>query len=564
MKNSVFLCAVILALQMGTSRGELTNKIEIQSVAVGNKNLTVPENKSVNLGIFPPNVTFRFGPPTNSHESAVRVRYKLEGYDTNWNEGGSEMYLAIRFYDEAGTRTDQQFFYVRHHSADWNGSLKDSPLAHRRETITVPAKATHASVVISSAGPPDTVGIYVVSDLELLQISSDNATSVLMRDPLNHQSNSYEDEHPPPGWTRDGITPGMAKIVNVGNDLATKAFAILDDSLIGHAEWRTVREGLAPVSPGSKLTIEWNEMYSMGIGGLRFARYGALPTGTYQFHVVGLNLMGETIGDEASLTVLVAPPFWRAIWFWILSVVVLFIVTLATTRYVTWNNLQREMLQLKSQQALERERLRIANNIHDDLGARVTQISMLAAMAKDNTSFSEAARNEFDQISLMTRELVSALYETVWAVDPENDNLDALGNYICQMVNQLCNRAPIRCRFHFGDMPREIEIPSNVRHNISLAIKEAVHNVIKHAKATEVTVTVEFSEADLTISVHDNGCGFAIADNNRGNGLKNIKRRLESIGGLTMFESKMKHGTTVHLKLTIAHPNNTPRDEKLG
>jgi len=91
---------------------------------------------------------------------------------------------------------------------------------------------------------------------------------------------------------------------------------------------------------------------------------------------------------------------------------------------------------------LEQERLRIAHDIHDDLGARVTQISLLSAMSQENTSFPEKARADFDKVSKMSRELVSALYETVWAVNPENDNLEALGNYVCQMVNNCANRQP--------------------------------------------------------------------------------------------------------------------------
>ena len=150
--------------------------------------------------------------------------------------------------------------------------------------------------------------------------------------------------------------------------------------------------------------------------------------------------------------------------------------------------MRREMVRLKQQRALEQERLRIAHDIHDDLGARVTQISLLSAMAQDNPAFPEKARADFDKISKMSRELVSALYETVWAVNPENDNLDALGNYLCQMVKQLCERTPLRCRFHVLDLPHEVQVSSQTRHNISMAVKEAVHNIIKHAKASEVTI----------------------------------------------------------------------------
>jgi signal transduction histidine kinase len=200
---------------------------------------------------------------------------------------------------------------------------------------------------------------------------------------------------------------------------------------------------------------------------------------------------------------------------------------------------------------LEQERLRIAHDIHDDLGARVTQISLLSAMAQENPAFPEKARADFDKVSKMSRELVSALYETVWAVNPENDNLEALGNFLCQMVKQLCEQTQLRCRFHVMDLPHQIQVSSQTRHNISLAVKEAVHNIIKHAGASEVTIRMFYSDGFLDVSVHDDGTGFAPADNISGNGLSNMRQRLHNVGGSCFVESASGQGTTVRMRLRI-------------
>jgi signal transduction histidine kinase len=213
--------------------------------------------------------------------------------------------------------------------------------------------------------------------------------------------------------------------------------------------------------------------------------------------------------------------------------------------------MRSEMLYLKSQQALESERVRIAHDIHDDLGARVTQISLLSAMSGDNAGFPEKARADFGRISEMCRELVSALYETVWAVNPENDNLDALGTYLCQMVSQLCERTQLSCRNYVSDLPRDVQISSQARHNISMAVKEAVHNIIKHAAASEVVLKIEFKEGILQISIKDDGRGFQLADPAAGHGLANMKRRLADIGGECSIESYAQKGTVVHLQWTI-------------
>jgi signal transduction histidine kinase len=243
-------------------------------------------------------------------------------------------------------------------------------------------------------------------------------------------------------------------------------------------------------------------------------------------------------------------------------VAVIFVAASAAgARYRTAYKLRRELQRLEQQRELEQERLRIARDIHDDLGARVTQISLLSAMAPDHPGFPQNARADFDRISRMSRDLVSALYETVWAVNPENDNLSALGNYLRQVTSQLCELAQLRCRLYIPALPRDVLVSSQTRHNITMAVKEAVHNAIKHASASEVTVRVTFAESWLTVSIQDNGCGFQAAGLPSGNGLANMKRRLEDLGGNCVVESQPGRGTSVHLRLMIgsAEPNDSQK-----
>jgi signal transduction histidine kinase len=411
---------------------------------------------------------------------------------------------------------------------------------------------------MSSAGPPDAVGIYVVANLVLSKSSAKLAPELLIQSPFDHQFIDTSNNPALSAWTRDGITPSMAKIIKFGQEPEQRAFAIVDDSLTSHAEWHTAKGSAPKVSPGEQLVVEWNEMYSIGIGRLHQAAYQDLPTGMYHFHVVGLNDMGIPSGAEAVLTMSVPPVFWKTSWFWSGLLIAFFIVVAGSWRYVALQKMRREMLHLKNQQALELERLRIAHDIHDDLGARVTQISLFSAMSQGESDFSEKARANFEQISQMSRELIAALYQTVWAVNPENDNLDALGDYICQMVHQLCDRVQFRCRFQMGDLPREVQVSSQIRHNVSMAVKEAVHNVIKHAMASEVKITVEFTGQLLTVCIQDDGCGFKPSNNIAGNGLGNMKRRLADVGGSCSIESCPGRGTMVRLGLTLPPTDTNP------
>src|SRR6266705_1403676 len=209
------------------------------------------------------------------------------------------------------------------------------------------------------------------------------------------------------------------------------------------------------ISPGDHLVVEWNEMFSLGMGDIRVAHYDSLPPGKFRFRVAEITALGVPTGAEASLAVIVPLPFWKQAWFWAMTFLLATAILIVLARYIIRQRMRAEILRLENQRALEQERLRIAHDIHDDLGARVTQISLLSALAQENASFPEKARADFDKVSKMSRELVSALYETVWAVNPENDNLEALGNYVCQMVKQLCERTPLRCRFHVLDLPNE-------------------------------------------------------------------------------------------------------------
>jgi signal transduction histidine kinase len=529
---------------------ELTNTLEIQSVSVNGKSLPFRGKENIRLGSFPENVVFGFG-SANGGKPPLRVRYTLEGFENIWHEASTEMALTVRFYNNSGDQISQNIYNVKGESAGWTGSLKSSLLAHRRETLVVPPQATRLLIVISSAGPPDSVGIYVVANLTVLKSSGSQGNVVLLQSPFDNDHGEHTNDDLPAGWMHDGTRPSMAKIVKFGQDPQTKAFAIIDEDQTSHGEWHNILESAPGVTPGDSLVVEWNEMYSIGSGSFHEAIYDQLSPGNYMFRVRGLDVMGQLTGVEASVGIFVPQPFWKTPWFWGIVVIAITAVMVGISRYFVWHRMRREMVRLKQQRALEQERLRIAHDIHDDLGARVTQISLLSAMSQENPAFPEKARADFDKVSKMARELVSALYETVWAVNPENDNLEALGNYLCQMVKQLCERTPLRCRFHVLDLPQGIQVSSQTRHNISMAVKEAVHNIIKHSKASEVTIRMAFADGILDVSVHDDGVGFQPADNISGNGLTNMKQRLQNIGGNCFIESQTGQGTTVRMRLQI-------------
>jgi signal transduction histidine kinase len=524
------------------------NRVEIDAVAVQGEPLSWRPGKELSLGAFPENILFTFGPATNATPPPMRLRYKLEGYDPEWLDGDADMFMLIRFYDEMGEQVGQQFFDAKGQSAGWKGTPGNSRLTHRNETVAVPPGSVKLQVTISSGGPPSTVGLFAVESLTISRLPTTNsAPEVLLRSPFQGQT---DQEGPnPPGWARAGTRPSMAKILKL-DDPPSEAFAIDDVDVLGHAEWHTLLDSSAPrVKPGDNLLLEWNEFYTMGLI-VREAHYAALPAGKYRFRVAEVSPLGVPTGSEASLVVRVPLPFWQLTWFWATAVGVLSGGTAFGVRYHTWLRMRAEMIEMRHQRALEQDRLRIARDIHDDLGARVTQISLISAVAQEK-AIPDEARTEFDRISRLCREIVSAMYDTVWAVNPENDNLDEMVNHVCQKAHELCQQAQIRCRVDVCELPEQIPLSSQTRHNVMMTVKEALHNVIKHARATEVTVRVVFDAKWLDISITDNGCGFPSATALSGNGLVNMNRRMRDIAGSCQVESQPGEGASVRLRLSI-------------
>ena len=534
-----------------SSRIETNALLEIRSLAVDGSPVPLRAGEKLRLARQPRIAIFQFGPSTNSVRAPTRIRFKLDGYEENWREYPAEMRLCLRFLDGNGDQVGETAFKVVGQSSGWTGDLESSQFIRRRETVSVPSQARSFRVAMTSAGPAATVGVYAISDLTITSRSATDAP------PLVSLSKAFDAAAGTPGgdapadWMRDGLRRSMAEVFERASAPPTRGFVIVDDDVNGHAEWNIIRSHAVAVNPGDRLLLEWEEAYSFGFSGLVTVQYLNVPAGYYRFRLEELSVWGMPEDREVSLALEVPLEFWRTPWFWV-SVVTMFLAAVASGwRYAIWRRMRLQLQRLEQQRAVDGERLRIAQDIHDDLGARVTQISLLSAVAQGKTLLAEEAQAEFGKVSQMTRDLVSALYETVWAVDPENDNLDALASYLCQMSNGLCSQSGLRCRLEVPELPSNVALSSHVRHNLIMALKEAIHNVIKHARATEVRIRIVFEASELSIFIQDNGCGFDPAASSQGHGLGNLKRRMQNIGGDFTIESRRAVGTTVRLHLPV-------------
>ncbi|TXT46590.1 MAG: two component regulator sensor protein [Limisphaerales bacterium] len=290
-------------------------------------------------------------------------------------------------------------------------------------------------------------------------------------------------------------------------------------------------------------------------GAQRTLTYPKPSPGTYRLRVIAANNDGLWNETGATLAFTVVPAWWQTWWFLAAAVLAGAGAVGGAVRFITRRRWQRRMRKLEAQHALERERTRIAQDIHDDLGASLTEIAWLGELAEQDAGDPGEVRAQARKISSTARETVRSLDEIVWAVRPESDTLKGLIEYLGRRADELFESTPVRCWFTAPAELPDLPLAADVRHDFYLACKEALHNVLKHAHATEVRVELALAGTTLRARVTDNGRGFdASAARADGNGLRNMRQRIERLGGRFELRSAAGQGTTVEMTITLKQP----------
>jgi signal transduction histidine kinase len=300
-----------------------------------------------------------------------------------------------------------------------------------------------------------------------------------------------------------------------------------------------------------KCWLEGFEARPKDVGGERVVSYPKLPPGNYRFHVYAANEDGIWNDNGSALNITVQPYFWQTNWFRVVVIILILGVVVAIVRFISTQKLKRAA-QLHEQQ--ERERARIARDLHDQLGANLTQVALLGEMAEVDKNLPDEIELHAQQISHTARETTRSLDEIVWAVNPSNDTLEGLANYACKYAQEYLALAGIRYR---ADVPMHLpatDIPPEVRHNVFLAFKESVNNVVKHAQASEAWIRLRLSPKDFILEIEDNGRGLGGMDAKAAqmrNGLRNMRKRMEDIRGSFSISPGTNGGTIVRLTVPI-------------
>ncbi len=303
----------------------------------------------------------------------------------------------------------------------------------------------------------------------------------------------------------------------------------------------------------------WND-----VGDVRQARYAYIPPGSYHFRVQARNLNGRWSEPGVVMTFVVLPHFWQEAWFQVFAGIILTYMVALNIRALERRRYRLRLEKIEHEQAMERERIRIASDLHDELGANLTHISMLSNLGQSE-AFTQAdkLKKRMRTISSASVRTVRSLDEIVWAVNPRNDSLRSLILYLTQFTRELYEDSDIHCRFHTGESLPELPLPPEMRHNLFLVVKEALNNALKYSKATEISLSATTSEGQIKICVQDNGSGFCLTtvqSTSKRNGLGNMRQRIEALGGQFVVEAHPGKGTAI--RLTVNYPNIAQNQNK--
>lgn len=284
----------------------------------------------------------------------------------------------------------------------------------------------------------------------------------------------------------------------------------------------------------------------------RMAVFSRLPAGEYRFRVTACNNSDVWNDAGASLAFTVTPFFWQTWPFRALAALAFAAAVAALVRHFSFRNVRLKLRRAEQEAALQKERTRIAQDMHDDLGARFTQISLLGELSRQAAGNPVQARDLLDQISQTARAGVKSLDEIVWAVNPRNDTLPDLLDYTGQYARDFLAAANLPCRLDFPDDLPARAIPGDVRHAIFNVLKEALNNVVKHARASRVKIIFDIVDAQMRWIIEDDGRGFEQAPEAAGaDGLRNIGQRAAALGGKVEIRSQPGTGTRITLTIPL-------------
>ncbi len=280
------------------------------------------------------------------------------------------------------------------------------------------------------------------------------------------------------------------------------------------------------------------------VGSHNFAHYSKLAPGEYVFKVKAANSDGIWSDAPASIAIVIAPPFWRTAWFVVL-------ISLALASLCAWIFAARTRMKKRLELAAIESRRLAAADFHDHLGHQLTRMAMLSTLAKDQRSDPAKLNVRLEQIQSTSQRLYLESRDFIWSLLPGEHKLADLALYLKDFGDELFDSSTIHFRFESRtNEMANISLSGNQRRHLSLIVKEALHNSLRHSLATDVTLHLSYKSSAIEITVEDNGCGFDLSAST-GLGLRNIKERSKALEASFAIDSEPNVGSRIQITCPI-------------
>ena len=291
---------------------------------------------------------------------------------------------------------------------------------------------------------------------------------------------------------------------------------------------------------------DWNQMDNGTL-----ASFTKLPPGNYTLEAYGINANGLK-GKVKSFKVSIEVPFWQTWWFWLIIINLVGAIILVSNRVYARRKLREQKKVFEQeralQTALQSERNRISADMHDDLGGGLTSISLIINRIRNKKLDKKDAYEYLDKADLQAKNLITSMRELIWVLNGNNDNLQEVIAYLRKFVVVFFDQQKIECTADTPKIIPEEIISSRIRRNVFLCVKEATHNILKHANATQVTFKIELGNDQLFVKIKDNGKGIDWTEKEEfGNGLINLEKRIKELNGEITI--KNDNGTSVEFSV---------------
>lgn len=516
-------------------------KMMLQQVLVGEHPVPIPDGGApLVLGAGMHRLDFDFGFLSGVTADPLAVRCRLEGLDDEWYPSARGMTMEWEMLDASGALLARRVFPVTGSSQGWEIDAINSPMVRRTEPLFVPEMTRKLRVSISS-GTPDTTGTWVIDSFSLAR-SSDPTTNLWANGDFSFGERINQIGGIPTGWERRGTEPAIARVMQLTSN---NALGLLDAEQDHSAMWTSVSDlEVRPAKGGETFLLGWSEAYNVIPGASLRATYMNVPSGQYTFRAIAIGTEADPGTTQFSFPIVIQQPFYKHGWFLPLAVSAGVLMVGLLFFAVYRRRARHRLAAVRLQHALERDRARIARDMHDDLGTRVTVLNLAASFVRRAIEGDpDRARQQVLRLESAARDLVNAMDGLVWAVNPSNDTLDHLAIHLSAVAQEIFRDSQVKLRI---DIPQDfpaLPIMSDFRHHFALGVKEALHNVLKHAGPCEVTFSLRMVEDMLLAEVVDTGRGFDTMAPQEGNGLHNLAARFEELGGSCVIASVPGKGT---------------------